>query len=384
MLALAACGSSNSAATATKPSPGIRVNKLHVSIHQDTQINTPIITVATENGDPNSKHFRNDMRVLELAILGDLEHPAACGIVIEHFTLSTPYSGPMDDLLIGDNKGGSIEKRGTIACSEKTDSTRLNWPDNSVNMTGHLSYTRVGDENSDDYEWEYHIDHIQEAPRITAFDPPDSFTWQTAKPIVATLPRPGDTAKYSATSFQVYIPLRPQRQTYACSNGTTHTMTLERYDSSSAYRITYRWIGTAKPITPTSDLQGHDAGDNLFYDGDFDAAGKLRKFARPQMAVPLTPHAGFISKILYENRGIYPRSWVGSTTADVNFTDAAGNGRNDHLRVQVFKDAFPEGDLLSAYADGVGLIAVDYYQGSAILVDCKLTRIDSLTRSGTP
>jgi hypothetical protein len=282
--------------------------------------------------------------------------------------------------MIADNNPGSVEKREAVACSEKVDSTELNWPDKSVVMTGHLSYESVGDENSDDYQWEYHIDHIQEAPRIAAFDPPDSFTWPSAKPIAAVLPPPGPRYN-TADTFQTYIPLRPQQQTYACSNGAVQTMTLEPYDTRGAYRITYRWRGTWKHTAPSADLQGHDPANNLFYDGEFNKAGALRRFAVPRMALPLMPHPGFISKILYQSGAIYPRSWVGSIVATVDFSDAASNERHDHLHVQVYKDAFAKGDLLSAYADDVGLVAMDYYQGKTIVVDCRLTRVEDVSRS---
>lgn len=369
----------------------MRVNDKHVTIHQDADLNSPIIAIAIENGDPGTLRFRNDVRILELAIIGDLLHPAACGVVIEHFRLRTPYGDPVSDLGIALDHAGSVEKRETIACSEKPRSTHLSWPDNSVIMSGHLSYERGGDENGDendenddDGKWQYHIDDIHVAPRIAVFDPPNSFFWPTEKPIAAVLGPPNGPEKktyYSNADFQTYIPLRPQRQTYTCSTGARHIFTFEPYGGKGAYRVTYSWIGTQKYIAPSSDLQGHDQAGNLFYEGQFNKKGALQQFKIPQAAVPLRPYRGFVSRILYDSGQVHPRTWVGSTTASINFTDADGNERHDRLRVQVYQDAFPEGNALSAYADGVGLVTMDGYRGTTVAFDCTLTQIENLGRS---
>jgi hypothetical protein len=140
-------------------------------------MNFPIVGIAIENGTPSKNDFRADVRVLELSVLGDLDHPSVCAIVLEHVHQTTPRKYPFDDVAASD---GRIEGHALIPCSEKPGSTKLMWPDGEVAMTGHIEYNvHAEEENSD---WVYHIDHIARAPRIATFEPPASFTWQTSEP----------------------------------------------------------------------------------------------------------------------------------------------------------------------------------------------------------
>jgi hypothetical protein len=148
-----------------------RVNEEHVTIYQDASMNSPIVGMAIENGTPAKGDFRADVRVLELSVLGDVDHASACGVVLERERQTKPSRHPFDDLSFSENS--TIDRYAAIACSERANSTKLTLADGSIDMTGHVEYETYGDEN----EWVYHIDHISRAPRITTFVPPDSFVW---------------------------------------------------------------------------------------------------------------------------------------------------------------------------------------------------------------
>lgn len=140
-------------------------------------MNSPIVGMAIENGTPSKNDFRADVWVLELSVLGDLEHPSVCGIAVEHVRETTPRKHPFEAVA---DSSGTIERHATIPCSERVDSTKLTWPDGSTAMTGHIEYNVHADEEGSD--WLYHIDHIARAPRIATFVPHNSFLWRSPPP----------------------------------------------------------------------------------------------------------------------------------------------------------------------------------------------------------
>jgi hypothetical protein len=153
-----------------------RVNEKHVTIYQNASMNSPIVGIAIENGTPAKSGFRADTWVLELSVLGDVDHPSACGVVLERGRQTKPSVYPYVDLSLADNS--TIDRYAAIPCSERANSTKLTSADGSIAMTGHVEYKTYGDEN----EWVYHIDQISRAPRITKFVPPDSFAWPSSPP----------------------------------------------------------------------------------------------------------------------------------------------------------------------------------------------------------
>lgn len=150
-----------------------RFNEEHVTIYQDASMNSPIVGTAIENGTPAKNNFHADVWVLELSVLGDVNHPSACGVVLEHDRQRKPSRYP-GDLSFSENS--TLERYAAIPCSEKPDSTKLGWSDGSVAMTGHVEYKTYGEDD----EWVYHIDHISRAPRIATFVPPNAFVWSAS------------------------------------------------------------------------------------------------------------------------------------------------------------------------------------------------------------
>jgi hypothetical protein len=164
-----------------------RHDELHITIHQDAGYNSPIIGWAVENGTPGDGKLRTDARFLELTVLGNAEHPTNCALAIEHAVTDQLDENPASDdpILIGD-ENPKVEHSYTIPCSETPDSTTISWPDGSIVMTGHIDDSSSSEDNeessSGDNPWSFRIDHIKRAPRITKFDPEDSFTWGSPSP----------------------------------------------------------------------------------------------------------------------------------------------------------------------------------------------------------
>lgn len=154
-----------------------RVNEEHVMIYQDAPANSPIAGIEVENGTPSKNTFRADARVLELSVLGDLNRPTVCAIVIERVRETKPLQYPFGNVF-GTN--AAIERYSTIPCSPTPDSTKVTLPQGPIALTGHVEYAIHGELAT--YDWTYHIDHIVRAPRIAQFDPPDAFTRPAKSP----------------------------------------------------------------------------------------------------------------------------------------------------------------------------------------------------------
>jgi hypothetical protein len=172
---LCGCGGSSSE---VKPDRRTRFNEERVTIFQDAFMNSPIVGIVIENGTPSKNDFHADVWVLELSVLGDVDHLSACGVVLERDHQGKPSRHPFDDLSFSPNS--TIDRYEAVPCSERANSTKLTLVDGSVAMTGHVKYNVHADEEDED--WLYHIDHITRAPRITRFEPPGSFTWESSPP----------------------------------------------------------------------------------------------------------------------------------------------------------------------------------------------------------
>jgi hypothetical protein len=164
-----------------------RYNEPHITIHQDAGFDSPIIGWAIENGTPGDGAVRTDARFLELTVLGNANHPTTCAITIEHAITNKLDEDPANDdpVLLGDDNP-TTERSYTIPCSERPNSTEILWPGGTIVMTGHIEDTSSGDDNedasTDANPWSFKIDKIDQAPRITKFDPEDSFSWGTPSP----------------------------------------------------------------------------------------------------------------------------------------------------------------------------------------------------------
>jgi hypothetical protein len=189
-----ACGGSS---TNVKPDTRTRHNEPHITIHQDASQNDPIIGWAVENGNPSKNTFRAMVRFLELSVLGTADHPSRCAIIIEKLVSHEPDEDPMsDDPTDLDFDIGSpqptAERSYTIPCSEHEKSTQIAWPDGSIVLSGHIAEPSSSEdsdnESASENHWQFVIDGVVQAPRITKFDPPDSFAWVTSPPTAAPSP----------------------------------------------------------------------------------------------------------------------------------------------------------------------------------------------------
>jgi hypothetical protein len=180
-----ACGGSS---TNVKPDTRTRHNEPHITIHQDATRGDPIVGWAIENGNPSKNTFRASVRFLELSVLGTAEHPSRCAIVIEKLVSQQPDEDPVldDPVLLDPSAQPAAERSYTIPCSEREKSTRIAWPDVSIVLSGHIDEAgranQDGGSESDD-RWEFVIDEVSKAPRITRLDDPEgSLMWTAPSP----------------------------------------------------------------------------------------------------------------------------------------------------------------------------------------------------------
>jgi hypothetical protein len=153
-----------------------RYNESHITIHQYAGYNDPVIGWATENGTPSEGNVRTSARFLELAVLGNADHPTKCVVSIEHAVTDELDEDPGydDPTLIGDDNP-KTERSYTILCSESPNSTRISWPDGSIVLTGHIEGGSDDETSSGENKWAFTIDHIERSPRTAKFEPEDSF-----------------------------------------------------------------------------------------------------------------------------------------------------------------------------------------------------------------